>query len=281
VGSLSPAITGDPRAVTKVRFADVHDGWAFGPQLWSTHDGGHSWHRINLASGDAGTVADVEASGGEAYALVGGHLLRTSVTSDSWSAVPGVSLASSPRSLALHGHAVWVVVSPGPGASALVTSQDGAAWRTLPNPCASLGAEWALAGAAPVSSSDVYLLCGGGAAAGSQAKKVLFSSDGGAHATATIADPPFGGDAGEIAAASTAVIAVSAASGASWVYLSSDGGHTWRTALQEGDGGVGYFDLGFTTSTQGVAVYGQLGTSTHSSLLMTRDAGASWAPATF
>ena len=73
----------------------------------------------------------------------------------------------------------------------------------------------------------------------------------------TAADPPRGGIASGIAAASDAVIAIPASSGASEVYRSGDAGKTWQTPLQQGDGGVGYFDVGFTTATQGVAVYGQ------------------------
>jgi photosystem II stability/assembly factor-like uncharacterized protein len=120
-------------------------------------------------------------------------------------------------------------------------------------------------------------------AAGSQDKKVLFSSNGGQSATPTAADPPRSGDAGGIAAASTQVVAVSALSGASWVYRSGDGGHTWPAVLQQGDGGFGYWDLGFTTSTQGVVIYGRpgMGAGTPTKLLMTRDAGASWAAVTF
>ena len=43
VGAVPAAITGSNPAVSKVRFATKNDGWAFGPQLWSTHDGGRTW----------------------------------------------------------------------------------------------------------------------------------------------------------------------------------------------------------------------------------------------
>ncbi|MDQ1541714.1 MAG: hypothetical protein QOH29_2440, partial [Actinomycetota bacterium] len=61
-GVLPPALTGDAQGVRKVRFATASDGWAFGPQLWSTHDGGRSWRHIP----QPGPVSDVEASGGVA-----------------------------------------------------------------------------------------------------------------------------------------------------------------------------------------------------------------------
>ncbi len=131
-----------------------------------------------------------------------------------------------------------------------------------------------------MSTTQLFELCAGDPGAGSETKVVLFSSDGGVHATATSAAPPRGGIASGIAAASTAVVAVPAASGASFVYRSADGGHTWATPLNQGDGGVGYFDVGFTTATQGVAVYGNPAQGI-SSLLMTHDAGATWKPVTF
>ena len=35
-----------PAGVSEVRFYNTSDGWAFGPQLWATHDGGQSWTRV-------------------------------------------------------------------------------------------------------------------------------------------------------------------------------------------------------------------------------------------
>jgi hypothetical protein len=274
VATMPPSLIGDSRAVSELRFADALDGWAFAPQLWATHDGGRSWHELK----EAQPVADVEASAGQAYALIGSHLLRTAVGSDSWQPVSGVPTVTA-RAIALHGRAVWLA-GGGPGAAKLVASSDGVSWRNLADPCATLGADWALAGVAPVTATGVYLLCGGDAGAGSESKKVLFSNDGGATTKPTAGDPPRGGDVGEIAA-SQAAVAVSARSGASWVYRSGDSGATWGAALQQGDGGIGYFDLGFTTATQGVVVYGQPGAGAPTKLLMTRDAGLHWAQVSF
>src|ERR1700676_22227 len=43
----SPASSPD-QGVSEVRFADARDGWAFEPQLWSTHDGGVHWRQSSL-----------------------------------------------------------------------------------------------------------------------------------------------------------------------------------------------------------------------------------------
>ena len=283
--AVPAAITGPNPAVSKVRFATKSDGWAFGPQLWSTHDGGRTWN----GQATPGPVSDVEASGGVAYALEascgtepcvqGDRLLQTPVSSDAWTAISGPKLADGPGSLAPHGNTVWVEVFGG-GTSTFDMVVAGSNWHRLANPCTAAGADLALVGVAPVSTTQLFELCAGDPGAGSETKVVLFSADGGVHATATSAAPARGGLASGIAAASTTVVAVPAASGASYVYRSADGGRTWGTPLNQGDGGVGYFDLGFTTATQGVAVYGNPAQG-NSSLLMTHDAGATWKPVTF
>jgi photosystem II stability/assembly factor-like uncharacterized protein len=280
-----PVAPANNQPITKVRFADARDGWAFGPQLWATHDGGVSWHQL----AQAGPVADVEAAAGVVYALAatcgaepcagGGRLSRAAVATDAWAAVPGIAVKPN-GTIALHGQSVWVA-SGGESGVVFVTSADGARWHVLADPCPQGSGPSSLAGVAPVTASTVYLLCASDPGAGSETKLVLLSTDGGATAHATVTAPARGGLAGGIAAASASVVAVSAQSGASWIYRSADAGRTWNSAFEKGDGGLGIEDLGFTTSSQGVAIYGTPGNGNPSLLLMTRDAGATWSPVTF
>ena len=273
--------------ITKVRFADAHDGWAFGPQLWSTHDGGLSWHQLATTT----HAFDVEASAGLVYVLAAGcstdacsapaKLLKATVASDAFAAVPGAAPIGSAGQLALHGKAVWVFGgAQGAGASYL-SSPDGVTWQRRSDPCPQGSDPSTLGGIAPVTATTVYLLCASNPGAGSETKVVLLSTDGGATAHATAAAPARGGISSSIAAASASVVAVSAQSGASWIYRSGDAGRSWVSAFEKGDGGLGVEDLGFTTSTQGVAIYGTPGNGNPSLLLMTRNAGATWAPVTF
>ncbi len=83
---------------------------------------------------------------------------------------------------------------------------------------------------------------------------------------------------------------MTAQSGASFIYRSTDSGGSWDTVDDLADGGAGFRDLGFTTATQGVVVSGEPTTGTPSStdaaatgsqLLMTHDAGATWTPVSF
>jgi photosystem II stability/assembly factor-like uncharacterized protein len=282
-----PVAPANDQPITKVRFADARDGWAFGPQLWATHDGGMSWHQLATTM----HAFDVEASAGLVYLLAAGcstdscsapvKLLKAPVGSDAFAAVPGAAPVGTVGELALHAKAVWVFGgAQGAGASYL-SSPDGVSWQRHSDPCPQGSNPSSLAGVAPVTASTVYLLCASDPGAGSETKVVLLSTDGGATAHATAAAPDRGGLANGIAAASASVAAVSAQSGASWIYRSGDAGHTWSSAFEKGDGGLGIEDLGFTTSTQGVAVYGTPGNGNPSQLLMTRDAGATWAPVTF
>ncbi len=89
-----------------------------------------------------------------------------------------------------------------------------------------------------------------------------------------------------ISGGTTAGPVVAAASGASWLYYSPDGGARWLVAFEKGDGGAGFNDLGFTTTADGVAVYGPVyqngnGYGMPGKLLLTSDGGASWTVAKF
>ncbi len=100
-GGIAPDGTGRVPAdgVTSLLFADARDGWAYGPGLWATHDGGASWQRIgtkrwavqSMAATDGHVVAtllscDPYASDCDSPSPV----VRTSpVGRDAWRAVSG------------------------------------------------------------------------------------------------------------------------------------------------------------------------------------------------
>jgi hypothetical protein len=62
--------TGIPAPGTKlvsgIRFLDGVNGWAFGPQLWSTHDRGNTWAQVDTHGQE---VIDLETAGSQAYAV--------------------------------------------------------------------------------------------------------------------------------------------------------------------------------------------------------------------
>lgn len=262
------------RGLSRLRFADIHDGFAYGSQLWVTHNAGSAWHRVALP----GQVADLEASAGSVYAAVTAHgavtIYRSPAGADSWHPVAGLPAGvhgfSGLSLITLHGTAAWIVLG-----SHVYTSQTGTTWTREHVKCpknlgiASLGA---------FSSARVTLLCSGQPGLGSSQKALLSSSDGGAR-YARAGTPPAGGDSGFLAQPGARHVFVATSSGATWLYVSTDGGRHWRTNLQLDDGGKGWSDFGFTTASQGVAVEGLPVTGSH--LYITYDAGRTWHRVTF
>jgi hypothetical protein len=136
--------------VQSVRFGSGDDGWLFGGDLWSSHDGGYSWKQLSLP----GPVVRLEAAAGSAWALVGSgknddrlHLWTSSVSADDWSRVLDVSV-TGPADLAVQGKRVVVLgaqdsrlwvggtagfaehPSPCPGATSVRLSSVGSIWAT-------------------------------------------------------------------------------------------------------------------------------------------------------
>jgi photosystem II stability/assembly factor-like uncharacterized protein len=277
-----PAASGLP-GVDEVRFADPLDGWVFGPALFATHDGGRTWQQIDID----GSVVALETSGGYVDAVVSPcsgeaecagslRLEQAPVTGGGFVTVrtgPSVMSAGiTALDLSLHSPVGFALLGLGDlYATEYLANPDG--WNAFGNPCAS--ESFTLTAIVAPNTTTLYSLCSGNGAAGSMTKTVVETQNG--KSTVAGSTPPEG-DAEAVAATASGTLVVSTASGASFLYRSTDGGRTWSTVLTEDDGGMGFNDLGFTTSTQGVAIHGIPGPPGNeiTQLLMTHDAGASW-----
>ena len=274
-----------PQSVSQVVFANAADGWAYGESLWATYDGAASWQRVNLG----GLVFSLASSAGVVYAVVGScspgvggcqtptlRLEMATIGSSSWQSVPGVAGYGSWALLAVSGGSAWVSLSPRHFGAALIwTSADGGAnWHSLPDQCYQPKQATDLAGLASPGGSVVFELCAGDPGAGQEGKSLRVSSNGGST-THLVSQLPLGGLASGIAVAGSQHVFVTAASGASDVYRSSNGGRTWATRTFN-DGGAGLYDFRFVTPSFGVAVEGQPQDGS-SSLLVTNNGGVSWA----
>jgi len=267
--------------VERIRFASALDGWTFGPGLYATHDGATTWQAVSLH----GAVLDLEAADGQVFALVGSclppapgcgspqvALWRAPVGSDQWAPIPGVTgtlQGGVESSIFLHGATGWVLLMNPTNGDQAVFVHDGGTWNRTTSPCPTGTTLESIASAA----ATVGFLCVGQGAAGSTAKQLLTSTDGG-RTTRLAGTPPSAGDGGTLAAPGTSQWALATASGASFIDRSTDSGHTWRGVVTFDDGGAGFGDFGFTTPTQGVAIHGPF-TDTPQ-LLLSRDAGATW-----
>ena len=160
---------------------------------------------------------------------------------------------------------------------AFVLRDGGLTYTLNPAPCSG---EPGAPSVAVTSATGLVLLCIGGGYTGHTVKQVYVSDDDGARWAAAGMPSP-AGDGGTIAATTTGDVAIATASAASWLFHSGDGGATWQIVSTRFDGGAGWADLGFTTSTDGVVVHGPADSDGNSTqrpgqLFLTSDGGATW-----
>lgn len=209
---LPVPFTGADAAGAAVEFTSTGSGylWSTSRQgsasegLWVTADGGTTWVHAPVGP----YVYDLSAIGSDAWALAGtcpagggpatpsqsgpagaACAVTLDVSVDGgrhWSptpAAPPVAAMTSGRPFEMElarvtaGRAYVLSGTPQAASDLAFTANGGATWSALPVPCAppfDLGAELALSG-----TEDLWLLCGGQATAGSQAKVLFRSSDGG------------------------------------------------------------------------------------------------------
>ncbi len=272
-------------AVWGIRFANPSDGFVFGNGLWETTDGGEHW---SSAVSPGSSIESLEVIDGQVLAVTGtctpnggcaqtGTLERRPLAGGAWQVVAPVSdrgvIATQAR--------VAAVLD---GSRVIVTTDGGSSTVTHALPCTQDGID-AATSVAVTGPTGLALLCAGNAGMGSVTKTVYVSDDLGAHWTKA-GSPARGGDPEGLSAASASQLVTSAASGASMLYNSADGGAQWTTAYSQGDGGLGFNDLGFTTPADGVVVYGPVMSDSNAEgrpgrLLLTSNGGASWQAVSF
>ena len=291
-------VTGPPSGasgVAQIRFLNGSDGWAFGPGLFATHDGGHTWARVPTGGY---RVTDLETVGDRAFAVFAScsgtgtafaaqctsfSLYSAAAGSDVWAAVPGASGLSAggqaaSASLVLTGRRGYLLA---PGGTLYAGPVDGSAWQPVgsgPAGGASCTTGTAQQNGQPsgamlaaADSSHLALACAIATGSGGGAQ-VFTSSDagkdwqqagpapGGSTVTSLAAQP-----GGEIVLATTAGLDVS-----------HDGGATWQQLEQGAAGPPGGFSyVGLTSPAQGVAVPANAG---EHAIWFTYDGGQSWAP---
>ncbi|HEY2280641.1 MAG TPA: hypothetical protein VGI00_19965 [Streptosporangiaceae bacterium] len=293
-------MTGAPSGATgvgQIRFLNTTNGWTFGPELFSTHDGGGTWTQVNTGGL---RVTDLETVGDRAFAIFGScagtgssfaaqctrfSLYSSPANTDDWQPVAGMSDLSAelanvtPTQVA----APALVLTPTKGyvLAANGTLYGGAVdgsgtWRQIDSiPAATAGCEpgpsqngqpaHLLLGAASV--SDLVLACGTPAAPGGAT--VFTSADGGTawqqagHLSGVSATGVAAQPGGEIIMATTGGLEVS-----------QNGGASWQRAEAAPTGPAGGFSwVGLTSSEQGVAVPAD---PAQHAVWFTHDGGRTW-----
>jgi len=267
IPSPNAPLSSDQKAAgySQLRFADPKNGFAFGPDLYATHDGGKTWQPVDLN----GNVTELAISAGEAYATVepagggNGRLVHSPASHDAWSTVPAAGVVSG--GLWVQGSDVIVQsgAGSGSGGSVLVSHDAGQTFSASPAPSPGLPCQFA-APEQPV----VWAHCATGTESG-----VWRSTDGGAHFTIAVGTGtslPLPNSAVFAAASST-----TAAVGYQKMYRTTDGGMLWTPVTTSGVAQWAY--LGFTDETHGAGL-GYVGSIApeNERLYYTTDAGASY-----
>jgi hypothetical protein len=283
--------------VSQIRFLDDRDGWAFGPALWATHDGGRHWSQVRLPGL---RVLSLETTGSQAFAVLARctgtgagfaagctkfWLYSSAAGSDHWGRVPGTASAS--------------VQAGSAGSATVVLTGTQGYWYTpdglLSGPVTP-GAPWAAAGGsappclpgaagqgggllAASGPGHLALACPGTSQSGTgqsgqsgqsgtgQSMTIYVSPDGGQnwHQQGSLT---VDGTATSLAASTGGVMALATSHR---IEASSDGGATWRPVQHGPAGGFSY--VGLTSPTQGVAVPAD---ASHQAVWFTFNGGQAW-----
>jgi hypothetical protein len=298
-GGPAPSTTGPdgPAGVSAIRYLDGVNGWAFGPELWVTHDAGNHWTRVPT---NGYRVTDLETAGDRAFALwalcpdsapavasgcTSYTLMSTAKDSDAWAPVGGLT-----SGLADQGNATSAVLQL-TGSTGYLLAPDGTLYA---GPIA--GGAWQKAGTAPCQpgpaqagglpsraflalqdAQNLAIACYGSSIPGGV--QVSTSSDGGQlwapqPATAWSGVTNIGTPA-SLAAAPGGVLVLATTTG---IYVQS-GTAQWTASSATGTASPpgGFTYVGMTTATQGVAVPADTGLH---EIYLTFDGGRTWTPST-
>jgi photosystem II stability/assembly factor-like uncharacterized protein len=276
--------------ITEIRMATPLVGWAFGPELFRTGDGGKTWKAMTIP-GHGKQILDLAVTPTRVYAIAspcayqGGlcgktqlSAWRTNLAGRTWTRMPVRLKINISADVAAVGKTVYVVTPPidGPQASQFFASTDGGRhFGTRPNPCPAITLH-SLIQAVPYSPTKVALLCDGNSGFSKSVKSVYVSANTGKTHTSAGTMGEFGIQAG-LAVSSSGNLAVESWSDGSFIYINDNHGTTWHTAIASGDGGAGFNDITYVSNRVAWVVGAPASMfADYGKLLVSRDAGRHW-----
>jgi hypothetical protein len=293
-------LTGPPdgaTGVSQIRFLNLDDGWAYGPQLFATHSGGKVWTPVDT---HGLRVTDLEAVGSRVFAVFAsctgsGQAFAAQCTSFTLYSAPAAGGDFTPVGAATTGltdgsasQAVSLVLTGSlgyllaPGGALYAGPVDGsAAWQRVSSLVSSCAVgppqpdgqpSQALLGA--VKARELLLACTSAPASaggsGSQQKRVLSSPNGGLS-WLEMSTAPAAGIATSLAASPSESVILGTDQG---IDVLPAGGIAWQPATLRGGGPAGGFGyVGMTTSLQGIALPADPSSGT---IWFTFDGGRTW-----
>jgi hypothetical protein len=296
IGAVNSPIAqiGDPSrpGITEIRFANLRVGWAFGPKLFRTTNGGKSWTSMPIP-GRGKQVLALAANSTEAYAVVSScrwmtglcsslplsFWRTTTLTGGSWTRIPLNLPIYVTANVAVFGKTVYVV-DPQPGATdKFYASTDGRHFSGRPVPC-NKTPDIHLVQVVPTSETKVALLCVGNPGFSKADKFVFLSTNTGRTDTYAGTMSPYGYQS-ELAVSPSGSLAVASSSDGSFIYINDGHKTAWTTKVAYSDGGRGWNDIVYVTNREAWVVYSPVDYfSGLGKLFVTHDGGRTWYLAT-
>jgi hypothetical protein len=284
--------------LSQIRFLNLKNGWAYGPQLYATHTSGKDWAQVDTGGlrvtaletvGDRVFAVWASCTGdGPAYAVncTRFTLYSASATGGTWAPVGASTTgltngaASEAAQLVLTGSRGYLLA---PGGELYSGPVDGSGpWTRVSSLVASCPVGPARGNGQPtgallgaVNTSDLLLACvsasSGTSPSVSTQQKFIYSSKNGGVSWEQMPTAPAAGVAFGLAASPTESVMLATDQG---IDLLPAGEISWQTAALEGSGPAGGFGyVGMTTDEQGVALPADPSAGT---VWFTFDGGQSW-----
>jgi hypothetical protein len=289
-----PKIGNPGKGITEIRFASTKIGWAFGPDLYRTTDGGKSWKATPLP-GDGKQVLDLTTTATQAYLVVSPCAYATGICGSkpltAWrtgESKPAWTQMKTPAKLHLNvsadvsafGNTVYVVNSnldgPNHPSQFFASTNGGKTFAARSVPCTA-DEENTLIQAVPYSPAKVGLLCDGNPGFSKAVKAVYLSGDNGKTDHFAGIMGLFGIQAG-LTISPTGKLAVESWSDGSFIYINDNHKSKWYMVIGSGDGGAGFNDITYVSPTTAFVVFGPADMfSGYGQLYATHDAGRHWA----
>jgi hypothetical protein len=295
IGKVGAPITNigqNTQGVAEVRFATPSVGWAYGPLLFRTGNGGASW-TAQPVPGHAKQVLALASNAADTYAVTSDCTIGKALChqplgfwrigtkpGSTWIRIPLALPVNDAADVAVLGKTVYVVDNQllHSQPDKLYASSDGTHFSARHAPC-NHTQDIALLQAVPMSATRVALLCDGNPGFSKAVKTVFVSADTGRTDTFAGRMGLFGIQA-QLAASPSGNLAVASSSDGSFIYINDTHGKTWTMVEGIGDGGAGWNDITYVSNTRAWVVYGPAGFSGIGQLWVTRDAGKHWGPVT-
>jgi hypothetical protein len=294
VGTINAPLTYDRiGGVTGIRMADDLHGWAFGPSLWATADGGHTWHKQPIPGG--GRMVPVLAADADGvYALVSTCRLNQTPSSCTpatlWKTTPDgttftktrlklrAGLVTNTARMSMHDNVAYLIVPAETGAEVVKVTTDGTTWKSRPDPCTAPDEE--IADVTAVSDTEVGILCIGDPGFSQSTKHMYKSNNTGQTDTRFGAISRSGIVSQLTATPGGRFLLTSWGAEGSWIYRSNGGG-PWTEPVGLNDGGEGWNDVTMVSNSVGFVVHGPAALfpgNRAGQLAETTNRGVTWTP---